>query len=364
MSAVFRLASTFSYAFLNGRRRHEPSLRPASPSPTALAAVGASLLMALTLSRGLGTASEQNEPARVVATVGMIGDLAAEIGAGCTDVTTLMGPGIDPHLYQATSGDVRELSRADLILYVGLTLEGQLGEVLGRFSERTPTVAVAEEAVGPELRIRTSSAYGVDPHVWMDVSLWARTVPVLAEAIVAAVPACEDAVRERAASLETTLQALHAWIEEAVATVPEEQRVLVTAHDAFTYFGRAYGVQVAGIQGVSTEAEPSIADIRATAETLARADVPAVFVETTINPRTIQAVLDAAADLGHEARRGDSLYSDAMGEPGSADGSYIGMLRSNTVAIVTALGGNVPDLPEALRGWAERYGVPMELDAS
>lgn len=352
---MFRHASTFSCAFLKAPLSRVAPLHGANRVAT--------LLVALALSLALGSVRAQDAPARVVATVGMIGDLAAELGAGCTEVNTLMGPGIDPHLYQATSGDVRDLGRADLILYAGLTLEGQLGEVLGRFSERTPTVAVAEEAVGPEDRIRTSSAYGVDPHVWMDVSLWARTVPVIADAVREVVPACADAVQERADGLATSLAALHAWIGEAVATVPESQRVLVTAHDAFAYFGRAYGVQVAGIQGVSTEAEPSIADIRATAETLAQAGVPAVFVETTINPRTIQAVLDAAADLGHDARRGGSLYSDAMGEPGTAEGTYIGMLRSNTVAIVSALGGRVPPLPEALRPWAERHGVPMQLDA-
>jgi manganese/zinc/iron transport system substrate-binding protein len=332
-----------------------------SAGRTAAWAVVATILAVVTIASTTASASAQDAPARVVATVGMIGDVAAELAAGCAEVTTLMGPGIDPHLYQATSGDVRDLGRADLILYAGLTLEGQLGEVLARFSERTPTVAVAEEAADPADRIRTSSAYGVDPHVWMDASLWAGTVPVIADALAGVAPACEAGVRTRAAETEAALLALHDWVGTAVATIPEERRVLVTAHDAFAYYGRAYGIQVAGIQGVSTEAEPSIADIRATARTIADAGVPAVFIETTINPRTIQAVLDAAADLGHQAALGGSLYSDAMGEPGTPEGSYVGMLRANTVAIVTALGGTVPPLPEALRPWAERYGVPMDL---
>jgi manganese/zinc/iron transport system substrate-binding protein len=335
---------------------------PASTSGEGGHNLAARLALALValIALAAGAARANDAPVRVVATVGMIGDVAAELAAGCADVATLMGPGIDPHLYQATAGDVRDLGRADLILYAGLTLEGQLGEVLARFSERTPTLAVAEEAVGPAERIRTSSAYGVDPHVWMDASLWAGTVPVVADALADVAPACASGVRARAAETEAALLALDGWIEAAVATVPEDRRVLVTAHDAFAYYGRAYGVQVAGIQGVSTEAEPSIADIRATARTIADAGVPAVFIETTINPRTIQAVLDAAADLGHEATLGGSLYSDAMGEPGTPEGSYVGMLRANTVAIVTALGGAVPPLPEALRPWAERYGVPMD----
>ncbi|MFO8075380.1 MAG: zinc ABC transporter substrate-binding protein, partial [Egibacteraceae bacterium] len=302
------------------------------------------LALAAVTSSGLALAQDgrQDEPLRVVATVGMVGDTAATIGGACTDVVSLMGPGVDPHLYQATSGDVRELSRADLILYGGLTLEGQLGDVLERFGERAPTLAVSEAGVPAERRIRVSSAYGVDPHVWMDVSLWAGTLDPIATALSELTPACDAAVRDRAAAHAAELNALHDWIERAVASVPEENRVLVTAHDAFAYYGRAYGLQVVGIQGVSTDAEPSIADIRDTAETIVRAGVPAIFVETTINPRTIQAVLDATDDLGASVEMGGTLYSDAMGEPGTAEGTYIGMLRANTVAIVRALGGEAP----------------------
>ncbi|MDZ7706885.1 MAG: zinc ABC transporter substrate-binding protein [Trueperaceae bacterium] len=296
-------------------------------------------------------------PVRVVATVGMVGDTAATIGGACTDVVSLMGPGVDPHLYQATSGDVRQLSRADLILYGGLTLEGQLGDVLERLGERTSTLAVSEAGVPAERRIRVSSAYGVDPHVWMDVSLWAGTLEPIAAALAELAPGCAEGVRERAAAHDAELGALHDWIDEAVATVPEANRVLVTAHDAFAYYGRAYGLDVVGIQGVSTDAEPSIADIRGTAETIARSGVPAVFIETTINPRTIQAVLDATADMGASVELGGTLYSDAMGEPGTAEGTYIGMLHANTVAIVGALGGEVPPLPSALHAWADRYGI-------
>ncbi len=302
-------------------------------------------------------AEPPHAPVRVVATVGMVGDTAATVGGACTDVVSLMGPGVDPHLYQATSGDVRQLSRADLILYGGLTLEGQLGDVLERLGERTSTLAVSEAGVPTERRIRVSSAYGVDPHVWMDVSLWAGTLEPIATALAELAPGCAAGVRERATALATELHALHAWIEQAVATVPETNRVLVTAHDAFAYYGRAYGLDVVGIQGVSTDAEPSIADIRDTAETIARSGVPAVFIETTINPRTIQAVLDATADMGASVQLGGTLYSDAMGEPGTAEGTYIGMLRANTVAIVGALGGEVPPLPNALHAWADRHGI-------
>lgn len=317
----------------------------------------------------LSTTFAQDDPLNVVATVGMVADLAAEIGGECVTVVALMGPGVDPHLYQATSGDVRDLGRAELILYVGLSLEGQLGEVLDRFGRRTPTVAVGEDAIPPAELIRTSDAYGVDPHVWMDVSLWARIVPGIREAMLDALrgarddaanlAACQQGMDLRAERVAQELDALHDWVVRATSTIPEHQRILVTAHDAFTYYGRAYGLDVIGIQGVSTESEAGVADIRSTAATIRDAGVPAVFIETTINPRTIQAVLDAAADLGHEARLGGSLYSDAMGQPGTPDGTYVGMLRANTVAIVEALGGQPPELPEALSDWADRHGLGL-----
>ena len=305
----------------------------------------------------LPVAAAQSRPAQVVATVGMIGDVAAEIAGECAEVTVLMGPGVDPHLYQATSGDVRDLGRADLILYGGLSLEGQLGDVLDRFGSRTPTLAVSEAGVPPADRIRTSSAYGVDPHVWMDVALWSGTIAPIADALADVAPDCTEAIRERAQRYRSQMRALHAWIEAATATVPEDHRVLVTAHDAFAYFGRAYGFDVVGIQGVSTESEASVADIRATAETIASAGVPAVFIETTINPRTVEAVLAAAERMGAGAELGGSLYADAMGEPGTPDGTYLGMLRANTVAIVASLDGELPQLPRELAPWADRFGL-------
>lgn len=341
------------------RRSHPVAARPllVGLALPAAALFGLALFGLMLSGLALAQDGRLDAPLRAVATVGMVGDTAATIGGACTDVVSLMGPGVDPHLYQATSGDVRELSRADLILYGGLTLEGQLGDVLERFGQRAPTLAVSEAGVPAERRIRVSSAYGVDPHVWMDVSLWAGTLDPVATLLSELAPACAADVRERTAAHAAELDALHAWIEQAVATVPEQNRVLVTAHDAFAYYGRAYGLQVVGIQGVSTDAEPSIADIRATAETIARTGVPAIFVETTINPRTIQAVRDATADLGTSVQMGGTLYSDAMGEPGTAEGTYIGMLRANTVAIVRALGGEVPPLPSALHDWAARYGI-------
>ncbi len=284
---------------------------------------------------------------QAVATIGMIGDVAERVAGECVEVETLMGPGVDPHLYQARSSDVQLLQRADAILYAGYALEGQLASVLARLGERKPAVAVSEAATRRESLIQVGGG-NVDPHLWMDPQLWARTVPAVAEALAEIAPDCAAAIRERAAAYRERLTALDEWIAASIATIPERQRVLITAHDAFAYYGRAYGLEVRGIQGISTDSEAGIADIRRMARTLAERRIPAVFVESTINPRTVEAVVDAAARRDHELTIGGELYSDAMGETGSGAGTYIGMLRSNTETIVRGLGGEPAPWPEAL----------------
>src|SRR5690554_2526473 len=235
--------------------------------------------LATVLALLIPTASQAQSPLDVVATIGMIGDVAQNVGGACVAVETLMGPGIDPHLYQATARDVQTLNTADLILYSGYSLEGQLGEVLARFAERIPTLAVTEAAIAREDVIATADSYGVDLYLWMDAKLWARTVPVIADQLTALVPDCADEFADNAQALADQLAALDIWAQEAIATIPETQRVLVTAHDAFAYYGQAYGIEVAGIQGISTQSEAGIADIRETALLLADRGIPAVFVE-------------------------------------------------------------------------------------
>lgn len=295
----------------------------------------------------------------VVATIGMVGDIAANVGGECVAVTTMMGPGIDPHLYQATARDVQTLNGAEIILYSGYSLEGQLADVLARLADRIPTLAASESAVPEADLVATDDEYGFDPHVWMDAELWSRTVPVIASALAERAPDCADAINQRAADYQAQLLALDAWVEATITSIPEAQRALVTAHDAFAYFGRAYGIEVAGIQGISTAAEASIADIRKTADMLISRKIPAIFVESTISPRTIQAVIEAAAQQGHTVTIGGELYADAMGEAGSAEGTYIGMIFSNTLAISSALGGTPAELPEALAAWAQQWNISL-----
>ncbi len=295
------------------------------------------------------------KPTNVVVTIGMISDVVKNIGGECVEVITIMGAGIDPHLYQASARDVRTFSNADIIFYSGYTLEGQLGDVLDRFAERKPTVAVSPNSIEPTELISVEGAYGIDPHLWMDVSLWAKIAPTIATSLSELNPDCTETFSANAEAYVMQLEALHSWIAETIATIPEEQRLMVTAHDAFGYYGRAYGLEVAGIQGVSTESEAGIADIRAMAELIAERNVPAVFIESTINPRTVQAVVDAAKRAGHEVHLGEALYSDAMGEEYTYGGTYIGMLYTNTKHITEALGGSLPPLRDELATWASEW---------
>lgn len=314
-------------------------------------------LAALALALAAVMPARADGPLQVVATTGMIADIAARIGGSCAEVRALMGPGTDPHLYRATPSDVRALSGADLILYNGFALEGQLGSVLGRLSDSRPVIAVAEQSVPARALLDDPDEGGTDPHVWMDARLWAGTAPVLAQAMGALRPACAEAFSARAAGLEAELAALDGWIRASLAGVPETARVLVTAHDAFGYYGAAYGLEVAAIQGISTEAEASIADIRETADLVVERGIRTVFVESTVNPRTISALAAAVADRGGDVTIGAELFADAMGPEGTPEGSYIGMMRANTRAIVDGLGGSPAPWPAELGGWAAAWGL-------
>ena len=299
----------------------------------------------------------QEAPINVLVTIAMVGDVVENVAGECANVTALMGAGVDPHLYEASAQDVRLFQESEVIFYSGYSLEGQLGEVLERFGEQKPTVAVSPAAINPSDLITVQDIYGIDPHLWMDVSLWAQITTAISDTLVEVRPDCAETMTVNAENYRSQLSALHDWIAASIATIPEPQRLMVTAHDAFNYYAKAYGIEVAGIQGISTESEAGIADIRDMASLVAERGVPAVFVETTINPRTIQAVVDAAAERGHEVVIGEELFSDAMGDEGTLGGTYIGMLYTNTRHIVEGLGGEVLPLPDALAAWASQWNL-------
>ncbi len=293
-------------------------------------------ILALVSLAGCGGGSDVDDGRlRVVATTGMIADVAARIGGPDAVVDGLMGPGVDPHLYRAGEGDVRLLQRADLVLYNGLHLESRMGDVLESMTGRRPVAAVAE-AVPPERRIVTDGA--ADPHVWFDVALWSMAAGRIRDAMVAADPDRSDAYAARADTLLAELESLDREVRELLADVPPEHRVLVTAHDAFGYFGAAYGFEVKGLQGISTASEAGARDVQELATFIADRGIPAVFVETSVSPRAIAAVREAVAARGAAVGLGDELYSDALGSPGSGADTYAGMVRSNVRAIVEGLG--------------------------
>ena len=290
---------------------------------------------------GAGNQSKaDNEEFKVVATIGMIADTAAEIGAGRAEVTGLMGPGVDPHLYKASAGDVRRLQEAQLILFNGLHLEARMGEILEELSERRPVYAVGESL--PESDLISDESFGSthDPHIWFDVSLWMKVSNAIAQALIETDPQGADLYRANLAKYQEKLTSLDAEVRENLNAVGPEQRVLVTAHDAFGYFGKAYGFQVKGLQGISTVSEAGARDVQELADFIAEKQIPAIFVESSVPRRNIEALQAAVKDRGFNVEIGGELFSDAMGEEGTEEGTYIGMVRHNVNVVASALKGN------------------------
>lgn len=286
--------------------------------------------------------AETSDRLNVVTTVGMIADVAENVGGGHVRVTALMGPGVDPHLYKASEGDVRRLYRADVIFYGGLHLEAKMAEVLQEMGERTRSVAVSEAIPRDSLLAPPEFQGAHDPHVWFDVRLWMMTVPRVAETLAAADPAHAADFRANAARYLARLDSLDRYVRAQAARVPAEQRVLVTAHDAFNYFGRAYGFRVRGLQGISTASEAGTADVQELADFIARRRIPAIFVESSIPRRNVEAVQEAVGARGWRVRIGGQLFSDAMGSAGTPEGTYVGMVRHNIDTVVGALLGGEP----------------------
>lgn len=299
------------------------------------------LIMGVLLAGCSASAQPGDGRLKVVATTGQIGDAVKNIAGERVQLTTLLGPGIDPHTYVATEGDLFTFQEADVILYNGLHLEAQLERVLEQIGESGKIVAAVGERV-PEERLLSwepESGFPHDPHIWNDAQIWRYVVEAVRDTLIQADPEGSAEYSRKAEAYLAQLDELHAYIGQQAASLPPERRVIVTAHDAFNYFGRAYGFDVEAVQGVSTEAEASTASIRALAEIVLQREVPAMFVESTISPRTVEAVQEAVRAAGREVRVGGELYSDALGAADGDAGTYIGMMRHNIDTIVAALGG-------------------------
>lgn len=274
----------------------------------------------------------------VVSTVGMIGDAVERVGGSQVESVSLMGPGVDPHLYRATAGDVQKLDSADVIFYGGLELEGRMTDIFVKMAGRgTPTMAVSEKIPPAELREPPEFHGKFDPHIWFDVTLWKRAVEAIRDGLAAKKPEGKAEFEANASAYLKELDELHVYVRAQIGSIPKEQRVLVTAHDAFGYFGRQYGMEVLGIQGTSTAAEAGAGALRRLADTLARRKIKAIFVESSVPPATIEALQKAVRAKGWDIAIGGQLFSDAMGPKGTPEGTYIGMVRHNVDTIVKAL---------------------------
>lgn len=279
----------------------------------------------------------------IVATTGMIADAARAVGGDLVEVRALMGPGVDPHSYRQTRSDIVAMAKADVVLWHGLYLEAQMEEFLHDLARNGKVTAVAED-LPPDLLIAHEDYDDkVDPHVWMDPVLWGLVVLNVRDALIAARPEHADRFGANTDVHMSDLSRLAHYTTGILASVPPENRTLLTSHDAFNYFGAAYGFEVLGIQGISTESEAGLQRISELVQVLIDRDIRAVFVESSVSDRNIRALIEGAAAQGHEVAIGGELYSDAMGEPGTYEGTYLGMIDHNATVIAGALGGEVPE---------------------
>ena len=282
------------------------------------------------------TASGQDNRLNVAATTTLLADLAEQIGGEAVTVQGLMGAGIDPHQYQASAGDVIKLQEADLVVYNGLHLEGKMGDIFGLL-EKSGKMVVCVGSALDESDLLYLEGGAVDPHIWFDVFLWKKAAEELAQGLGEAVPEARTVFETNLQNYLYELDALHTYILRRTEEIPPQQRVLVTAHDAFGYFGRRYGFEVQGLQGLSTAAEAGTADVSRLAADIAQRRIPAVFVETSVPPRNIEALQAAVRAKGFTVELGGELYSDSLGGAGSGAETYIRTFRANIDTIADAL---------------------------
>lgn len=287
----------------------------------------------------------------VVVTTNIIGDLVRQVAGDRVTLTTLMGAGVDPHLYRASEGDVQTMAEADLVLYNGLHLEGKMTDVFAQMNERSvPTSALAADAVPDSLLIPSAEyASSYDPHVWFDVQLWRRVTQHVGDVLARRDTARAEAYRSSADAYAQRLDSLHQYVMRQAKRIPEDRRVLVTSHDAFRYLGQAYDIEVRGLQGISTASEAGTQDVQTLADFVVTRRIPALFVESSVSPRGIEAVQAAVKAKGFQVQLGGTLYGDALGDRGTPTGTYIGALRHNIDTIVQGLLNTSTQPPTAVR---------------
>jgi manganese/zinc/iron transport system substrate-binding protein len=281
--------------------------------------------------------NEGKDKIYVTTTISQIEDIVKNVGTDYVQTESLMGPGVDPHLYKASQGDIKKLQKADIIFYNGLHLEGKMGEVLEKMSEQRPTVAVTRDIPEEKLITDPQNPNAHDPHVWFDIELWKYAVDTVANELSSLDPKHEKEFKQNAEEYKQQLDKLYEESRKKVEEIDENSRVLVTAHDAFAYFGRSFGFEVEGLQGLSTDSEYGLKDVQSLIDLLVERNIKAVFIESSISEKSINAVVEGAKERGHEVEIGGELFSDAMGEEGTKEGTYIGMFEHNMKTIVSAL---------------------------
>ncbi|MFW6347351.1 MAG: metal ABC transporter solute-binding protein, Zn/Mn family [Cyclonatronaceae bacterium] len=294
------------------------------------------LLLGFLLALGAcGSPQDDDTRPRVVATTMMLEDVLNNIGGELVRVEGSMGPGVDPHVYRATPGDFASMERAELIVYNGHFLEARLGEVLSEIPTRTYAAA---EAL-PEDRLIQAFEYGgnYDPHVWFDASLWIEVSKGVEQRLIELMPEQQAQIEENAAAYIAGLEELHTWAQQQIGSIPAERRLLITAHDAFRYFGQAYDMEVKGLQGLSTQSDYGVREVSEMVELIIERDIPAIFLESSVAPRSVQSLIRGVEERGGQVRLGGELFSDAMGARDTPEGTYEGMFRHNVHTIVEAL---------------------------
>lgn len=274
----------------------------------------------------------------IVSTTSMITDLVTNIGGDAITIQGLMGSGVDPHLYKASEGDVSKLANADIIFYNGLHLEGKLVEVFEKMQYQNIKTEAIAEAI--DERTLIGSDYfqsNYDPHIWFNVDYWKQATLFIVEKLSEAIPKQKSTFEANGKTYIEKLEALKAEIISTIETLPQEKRILVTAHDAFNYFGKSFGFEVVGLQGLSTATEAGVQDVQKLAAFIIEKNVKAIFVESSVPKRTIEALQAAVNSKGQDVTIGGTLYSDALGNSGTVEGTYIGMFKYNVNTIVNAL---------------------------
>ncbi len=312
--------------------RSERSRIPMTPFPFLLS------LILLFGCKGMKEDPSKKDPRlTVTCTTSMIRDAAEVITGNKAEVIPIMGAGVDPHVYKATQGDLKKLRKADLIFYNGLRLEGKMGTILQKLDDRKPVIPIAERLDEGSLLSSEDYPDAYDPHIWFNVQLWKRALGSMVKHLTEKDPEHAAFYRKNAQSYFHRLDTLHHWVRKRIQEIPDKQRLLITAHDAFSYFGDAYGMEVRGLQGLSTATEYGLRDIKKLVDLIVKRRIQAVFIESSVPSRPMKAVIKGAKERGHEVTLGGTLYSDALGEKGTPEGTYIGTVKHNVNTIVTGL---------------------------